>query len=107
MIATPTEYKHIVLDEDGVPLIEGTTMKVRELILEHLAHGWSSEELHWQHPYLNLAQIHAAFSYYYDHQEQMDEDMQARWEQSVDARARAQAASPLYAKLRELKKSRR
>jgi len=51
----PTEQKHIVLDHRGVPYIEGTTMKVRELIVEHQAHGWSADELIWQHPYLTLA----------------------------------------------------
>ncbi len=31
-----------------------------------------AEEIHFQHPHLSLAQIHAALSFYYDHQRQFD-----------------------------------
>lgn len=44
-----TRYEHILLDEAQAPMIAGTTMKVVELILDHLAYGWSPEELHFQH----------------------------------------------------------
>lgn len=40
-----TSYEHIVIDEKGNPVIDGTTMKVIELVVEKLAHGWSAEEL--------------------------------------------------------------
>jgi hypothetical protein len=36
------------------------------------AHGSSPEEISFQHPHLSLAQIHAALSYYYDHQQEID-----------------------------------
>lgn len=49
-----TRYEHIVLNEDHVPRIAGTTMKVVELVVEQQAYGWSPEELHFQHPYLAL-----------------------------------------------------
>ena len=45
-----TRYDHILLNEDRVPMIAGTTTKVIELVLDHLAYGWSPEELHFQHP---------------------------------------------------------
>jgi|GEM_PF-4160947 len=34
-----TGYRHVVLDEKGVPRIEGTSMKVIELIAERLPYG--------------------------------------------------------------------
>jgi uncharacterized protein (DUF433 family) len=40
----------------------------RPFSLDHLAYGWSPEEMHYQHPPLSLAQIHAALAYYFDHQ---------------------------------------
>ena len=46
-----------------MPLIEGTTTKVVELVLETEAYGWIPDELHFQHPYLTLGQIHAALVY--------------------------------------------
>jgi uncharacterized protein (DUF433 family) len=73
-----TQYKHILLDAAHVPIIAGTTMKVVELVLDHLAYGWSPEELHFQHPYLTLGQIHSALAYYWDHQTELDADIAQR-----------------------------
>jgi uncharacterized protein (DUF433 family) len=42
-----TRYEDIVLNEDRVPSIAGTAMKVVELIVEQQAYGWSPEELYF------------------------------------------------------------
>lgn len=68
-----TQYKHVVLDEQGTPIIAGTTMKVKELVAERLAWGWSPEELLINHPYLTLGQIFSALAYYADHQAEIDQ----------------------------------
>ena len=67
-----TRYEHIVLDEKNVPIIAGTRTKVVEIVLDKIAYGWSPEEMHYQHPYLTLGQIHSALAYYWDHQEEID-----------------------------------
>ncbi len=67
MVLTETRYEHIVLNEERVPLIAGTTMKVIELVLDQRAYGWSPDELRFQHPYLALGQIHSTLAYYWDH----------------------------------------
>jgi uncharacterized protein (DUF433 family) len=77
---TETSYEHIRIDENRVPIIAGTTMKVIELVLEHVAHGWSPEELKYQHPYLELGQIYSALAYYYDHKEVLDLEIERRLE---------------------------
>ncbi len=77
---TGIRYEHVVLNEDNVPVIAGTTMKVVELVLEKIAYGWSPGELHFQHPYLTLGQIHSALAYYWDHQDEIDQDMERRLE---------------------------
>ena len=64
MALTETRYEHIVLVSDGAALIAETTLKVSELVLEQQTLGWSPEELHFQHPYLSLGQIHSALAYY-------------------------------------------
>lgn len=69
---TKTSYEHVALDVTHVPVIAGTTMKVHELALAHLAYGWSPAELHFQFPYLSLGQIHSALAYYWDHQAELD-----------------------------------
>jgi hypothetical protein len=42
-----------------------------------------------QHPHLSLAQVHAAFAYYYDHQEGLDAELQRRYERAQAARTKA------------------
>ena len=75
-----TDYKHIQLDENRVPVIEGSTMKVIELITSHLTYGWSPEELHFQYPHIALGKIYSALAYYWDHQVALDGDMKQRLE---------------------------
>ncbi len=76
--AMETGYEHIVLNENDIPVIAGTNMKVIELILDSRAYGWSPEELYFQHPYLTLGQIYSALAYYWDHQEELDRDIEKR-----------------------------
>jgi|CryBogDrversion2_1035201.scaffolds.fasta_scaffold198465_1 uncharacterized protein (DUF433 family) len=78
MSVSETRYEHIILLDTGVPCIEGTTMKVIELVREHDAYGWSAEELHFQHPYLSLGQIYSALAYYWDHKAELDAEITRR-----------------------------
>jgi uncharacterized protein (DUF433 family) len=52
MALTETLYKHVILNDEGVPLIAGTSMKVSELVLEYLTDQSSPEALQHQHPSL-------------------------------------------------------
>jgi len=99
MSVVETRYEHVVLDDNGVPLIAGTTTKVVELVVEKMAYGWSPEEFHLQHPYLSLGQIYSAFAYYWDHADELDRDIKRRAE-TVERLRRAAAPSPLVARLK-------
>ncbi|MEW5767918.1 MAG: DUF433 domain-containing protein [bacterium] len=92
-----TRYEHIVLDQAQVPTIAGTTMKVIELVLAHLAYGWSPDELHFQFPHLTLGQIYSTLAYYWDHRAELDEDIERRLE-SVDRLRYSVGESPLTAR---------
>lgn len=92
-------YEHVQLDAEGVPFVVGTSIKVIELVTAQLAHGWSPEELHFQHPYLTLGQIHSALAYYWDHKVALDAEIEHRW-QSAEQLRREAGPSPLVAKLR-------
>ncbi len=89
-----TRYEHIALNEDRVPGIVDTTMKVVELVVEQQAYGWSPEKLHLRHPYLTLGQIHSALAYYWDHREQLDCDIQRRLERVEELRGEVEPFSP-------------
>jgi hypothetical protein len=57
-------------------------VKVIEVVLDKIAYGSSPEEIHFQHPHLSLAQIHAALTYYYENQTQLDAQIQRGLEES-------------------------
>jgi uncharacterized protein (DUF433 family) len=103
-MATAT-LSQIEVDERGVARIAGTTIKVIEIALDKLAHGSSPEEMHFQYPHLSLAQIHAPLAYYYDHQLELDAEIQRRWFEVNELAARA-AHSPLRQRLWELEQQR-
>ncbi len=102
MAMVETGYKHVLLDERGVPTIAGTSMKVIELVAEHIAWGWSPWELQYQHPYLTLGQVFSALAYYSDHQQELDADMERR-AREVERLRKALGDSPVAAKLRAIK----
>ena len=95
MIAHP----HIRLDEQGVAWIDDANVKVIEVVQDRLAYGWSPEEIHFQHPHLSLAQIHAALAHYYDHQATLDAEI-VRQEETIRRLQREAGESPLVARLK-------
>jgi len=93
-----TGYKHIELNENNVPIVAGTTMKVVELVTSHLVYGWSPEELHFQYPHVALSKIYSALAYYWDHKADIDADMQRRLE-FAERSCQEADPSPIVAKL--------
>jgi uncharacterized protein (DUF433 family) len=80
----------IEIDENGVAWIIGANTKVIEVALDHLSHRWSPEEIYFQHyGQLSLAQIHAALSYYYEHQAEFDAEIKRQLEEVDDLKAKA------------------
>ena len=99
---TATEISsHIRLDERGVAWVDHTRIKVIEVAMDHLAQGWSAEEIHRQHPHLSLAQTHAALAFYYDHQAEFDKAI-AESVSRADKLAAENADSPGRSRLRAL-----
>ncbi|MBM4066026.1 MAG: DUF433 domain-containing protein [Planctomycetes bacterium] len=97
-----TGYEHIILNENKVPIIAGTKMKVIEIILDKIAYGWSPEELQYQHPRLTLGQIYSALAYYSDHQEIFDQEIETQLKQ-VDQMRKEAKPTPLIARLKAKK----
>ncbi len=87
MSLAQTRYEHIVQNTDGTALIADTNMKVVELILAHVAYGWSPQELHFQFPHITLGKIYSALAYYWDHKSLFDADITARLERIDEAAA--------------------
>ena len=56
--------------------MDDTNIKVIEVVLDHLAYGWNAETIQENHPQLSLAQVYAALAWYYDHQTEMDGEIE-------------------------------
>jgi uncharacterized protein (DUF433 family) len=85
-MSVATAYEHIVLNQAGVPFIEGTNTKIVEIVTEMKAYGWSPEEIHFQHKYLSLGQIYSALAYYWDNASEIDGDIKDRLAKIEDIR---------------------
>jgi uncharacterized protein (DUF433 family) len=92
-------YPHIELRQNGRLYIAGTQFKVRQIALDHIAYGWDAAEILREHPQLTLGQIHAALSFYYDHKEDLDREIEEGLALAEELRAK-QGESSLVAKAR-------
>jgi uncharacterized protein (DUF433 family) len=92
----------IEIDDNGVAWLTGTRIKVIEVALDQLAHGWSPEEIFFQHyRQLSMAQIHAALSFYYTHQSEFDAEIAKNTDEVRRLRAEA-GETPGRKRLRDL-----
>src|SRR3990172_5337918 len=94
-------YPHIEVRSPGVPYVAGTQTKVVEIALDRIAHHWDADEIQRQHPHLSLGQIYAALAYYFDHQRELDEQIEEQV-RSVEQSRAAAGESPVRAKLRAM-----
>jgi uncharacterized protein (DUF433 family) len=90
-----------VMKEDGLParLANQPRVRVAMIVTDYLAYGWSVDEMHRQHPDLSLADLHAAMAYYYDHQEEIDDEIAAEVDQA-DRDLRTKPRPPVWLKLK-------
>jgi uncharacterized protein (DUF433 family) len=95
-------HPQIEFTSDGHARIRGTGFKVRILVEEYLA-GATPSELLEGHPQLSLSKIHAALSYYYDHKQEIDDEI-AELNRFVKELRAQQGESLLAKKLREMGK---
>lgn len=99
MTIAATEYKYVQLDDRNIPIIEGTSMKIVELITSVKAYAWTPEELLQSYPHLTLSKIYSALAYYLDHQQEIDADIERR-EEYVKRLEQEAGESPFAARLR-------
>lgn len=101
---TPSGTAHILLDEQGRAWIDDTNVKVIEVVLDKLGYGYGAEEIIAAYPNtFTLAQLHAAFSYYYDRQAEFDAEIERQQKEYERLRAE-NLNSPIHQKLRALGK---
>ena len=102
MVASELAYEHLDCSVAGRPVIAGKRFKVVHLIREHVAYGWSAEELALNHPQLTLGEIYSALAYYADHRLELDKELAAS-----EAEAERQHGEPRHRQVADRLKRRR
>lgn len=99
-MALELTYSHIEKpDAEPACLKRIPRVRVAQIVMDYLAHGWSADEMCRRHPYLRPAEIHAATAYNFDHQDKLDSRIQAEWRQFQHDRSRS-APSPFFSCLK-------
>src|SRR5688572_21887626 len=99
-MALELTYPHIEKPEgEAARLRRLPRIRVAQIAMDYLAHGWSPDEMCRQHPYLIPAEAHAAMAYYFDHQEEIDGEVTAELDDVTAVRSQA-ARSPFYVRMR-------
>lgn len=96
-------YPHIV-KEPGKParLERHPRTGVAMIVVDNQGRGWSAEEIVRQYPYLSLAEVHAALTYYHDHRDEIDREIETEAAE-VERLRQSAPESPLLRRLRALK----
>ena len=99
-MATIVIYPHVEKNEgEAARLQRVPRVRVAQIVMDYLFHGWSVDEMCRHHPYLQPVEAHAAMTYYFDHVAEIDAEIQAEIQQSAEEKQRA-FPSPLYLKLK-------
>ena len=94
--------EHIQITPDicgGKPRIAGHRIRVQDVVIwyEHL--NMSPDDIVYHYPSITLADVHAALAYYYDHLEEIRQDIRAS--EAFASQLATQTPSILQRKLRE------
>ena len=83
----------------GKPRIAGHRIRVQDMVIWHEHLGMSPDEIVYHHPSITLADVYAALTYYYDHLEEIRQ--QIRESEEFAKELAAKTPSLLKQKLRE------
>jgi uncharacterized protein (DUF433 family) len=81
----------------GQPRIKGTRIRVQDIYLWFEREGRSADEIVSEHPHLTLADVFAALAYYWDHRDEIRQ--QIKEDEALVATMRKSGPSPLQEKL--------
>ena len=96
-----TTYPHIVkLPGESARLERHPRTRVAMIVADYLWRGWSAEEIVRQYPYLTLAEVHAALTYYFDHRDEVEDELLAEYRQVEDWK-KAHPTPPFLLRLKD------
>ncbi len=83
-------YKEISLNYKNVPIIDGTRLRIIDLVMAKDNYKCSHEELCQHYPPLTLNQLQEAFSYYEDHETELDKYIEEEYKLAERLRKESQ-----------------
>ncbi len=99
-MSTVTAYPHIVKQPGAPACLEShPRTRVAMIVMDYLGRGLGPEDIVRHYPYLTLAEVHAAMTYYHDHQAEIDAEIQAELDE-LKRTSDANARSPIWQKLK-------
>ena len=99
-MAIDTTYPHIEkLPGEPARLERIPRVRVAQIVMDYLAYGWSPDEMCRQHPNLTKAEAHAAMTYYFDHQTEIDGEIESEL-RDAGTSLKQSSDSPLRLRLR-------
>jgi Protein of unknown function (DUF433) len=97
-MAVAVTYPHIEKAEGSPARLQRLPrIRVAQTVIDYLNHGWSADEICIHYPHLNLAEVHSAMAYYFDHKPEIDAEIDE--EQKLIEESR-QSAKPTAVELR-------
>ena len=81
----------------GRPCVSGTRIRVLDIYVWHELSGQTADEIVSRFPQLTMSDVYAALTYYWDHRDELQQEMQA--ESDLVNRLRQSIGSPLAEKL--------
>src|SRR5436853_6849978 len=93
LMTIEVSYPHIEkLESSPARLRRLPRIRVAQIVIDYLNHGWSADEICIHYPHLKLAEVHSAMAYYFDRQSEIDGEIEE--EQRLIAESRQTEKPP-------------
>jgi hypothetical protein len=93
-------YPHIVKEPGSPARLEShPRIRVAMIVMDYLGRGLGPEDIVRHYPYLTLAEVHAAMTYYHDHTAEIDAEIQKELD-ALNNAADANSRSAIWQKLK-------
>jgi len=80
-VTVALNYPHIAKSAGEPARLERLPrIRVSQIVTDYLNHGWSADEMCLHYPHLNLAEVHSAMAYYFDHQKEIEQELEREQE---------------------------
>jgi uncharacterized protein (DUF433 family) len=93
-------YPHILKTEGSPARLERMPrIRVAQIAMDYLFQGWFADEICNQYPHLKPAEVHSAMAYYFDHQAELEKEIEEEVKLAEEWRANT-PPSPFVLRLR-------